>query len=93
MAYDAYSLKMIAGKRGDAAPRIWTYRSTDAVATVRAADYFSDAFIRGMRAHDIVYVQVLTGSAATACNICYVLSVDGDGADLSDGTAIVMTNT
>lgn len=95
MSYAATGLKIIAGRRGDSAPRIWSYRSADAVTSVRGADYISDALIRGMRAGDIVYVteEHATTKAVEAVQICVVLTVDGDGADLTDGTAITMTNT
>jgi hypothetical protein len=75
-------------------PRTWTYQSADAVATVRAANYFSDAKQRGMKVNDLVFVVVAAdGSAATAVSICVVMAVAATGADLSDGTSITVTNT
>lgn len=95
MAYAATGLTLIAGRRGNRAPRIWSYRSADAVTSVRDADYISDALIRGMRAGDVVYVteEHASTKAVEAIQICAVLTVDGDGADLTDGVAITMTNT
>lgn len=38
-------------------PNLWTYNSTDTLATVQGADYFSDASDRGMALYDIVLVS------------------------------------
>lgn len=94
MAYAPQNLKIEFGERGTSTPRQWFYKSTDAVTTVRGADYFTDAFQRGMRRHDMVRVVQVNGSdVPQTATLCYVLTVDEDGADLSDGTAITLTNT
>ncbi len=57
MAYARGSLKLIAGQTYDPdTPGVWSYRSADAAATVRAANYFVDAKYRQMRAGDLVFV-------------------------------------
>jgi len=76
---------------GANSPNIWVYDSADAATVVRVADYFTDALDLGMKIGDIV---IQSDSAAAAVAHMYpVLTVDADGADLGDGTAIVVTNT
>ena len=75
-------------------PRMWFYQWTDAIATVRAANYFFDAKQRGMKVNDIVYVVVAADNTfATAVSICVVAAVASTGADLTDGTVVALTNT
>lgn len=105
MAYSPNNLRCIAGPDnpgGDRSlaheggvMRLWTYKSTDAVASVRALNYITDAQLRGMRAGDIVFVAVQSaaGAVPSAISICPVLAVVAAGADLSDGTSISVTNT
>lgn len=94
MAYAPGSLRLVAGQTWEPdVPRIWVYRSTDAMATVRAVNYFTDARAKQMQVGDIVYVHQMTGAAITAVTISVVIAVASTGADLSDGTAITVTNT
>lgn len=95
MAYSASNLDLVAGRRGRDAPRVWSYKSADAVTDVRAANYIANARDMGMRAGDVVYVTEVNAStgAVEAVHICVALTVDADGADLTDGLAITMTNT
>ena len=75
-------------------PRLWSYMTDDAVATVRAASYFTDAYYRGMRAGDLVDVVVTSAGAVSAASLCRVMTCTAaDGADLADGTAVSVTNT
>lgn len=63
----------------------WTYTSADAKATVAAANYFTDAKARGMRAGDIVEVWV---TPAYTCSLHRVTAVSSSGATLSAGLDI-----
>lgn len=63
----------------------WGYSSTDAKATVAAANYFSDALARGMKAGDIVEVWVTPGYTAS---LHRVTAVSSSGATLSAGLDI-----
>jgi len=76
---------------GAAVPSVWLYDSADAATVVRAADYFTDALDLGMKKGDIIIQSDSAG--ATVAHIYPVLTVDEDGADLGDGTAIVVTNS
>ena len=78
----------------DGLPKLWSYMTDDAVATVRAASYFTDAYYRGMRAGDLVDVVVTSAGSVSAASLCRVMTCTAaDGADLADGTAISVTNT
>ena len=73
------------------------YHTTDTVATVRAANYISDAQARGVQVGDIVWVYVwdttVRSGTLSAIQIMPVVAVTATGADLGDGTAISVTNT
>lgn len=83
---------LVAGGVG-AGPRIWTYSSTDAVATVRVDQYFSNGWALGMRAGDIVLVLDNDASPITGA-WCWVTSASATaGVDLSDGVTVTGTDT
>lgn len=95
MAYDKGALSLIAGDV-QSPVRVYAYRSADGVATVRDGAYFTDGYWRGMRRGDVVHVQEVHAStgAVEAHQICIVVScTKADGANVSDGTAISLTNT
>lgn len=77
-------------------PSTWTYRDTVAPTAVRAAGYLA---IEGLRLGDIVeYQQVdalptMTSITATQIMIVVAVSATTGYPDLSDGTAITLTNT
>lgn len=75
--------------------REWTYLTADAMTTVRAANYITDARARGMQPGDIVTVvtRATPGATPTAVTQAVVLTVGASGADLSDGSALTLTNT
>lgn len=78
MAYSVLTppVKLVSPMAG--APGIWSYSSTDAVATVRGANYFTNALDLGMKPGDAVWsfnssgnlgswsvVQTVTAAGAT----------------------------
>ena len=86
MAYSASGLTRVGG---DSNGSLWMYRSTDAIATVRASGYFNDASnMLGVR--DIVIVNDTNTPTA---HLCIVLSNASGVVDCSDGTAIAETDT
>lgn len=95
MAYSPGKLLLIVDNRGrPGVASIWQYRSQDAVTLVRGANYITDARIRGMKTGDLVYCIVTNSSdVPTGVQLMIVLTVAATGADLTDGTAITMTNT
>jgi hypothetical protein len=89
MAYVSNNLSRLVGTF-DGAFGIWVYKHTDAIATVRAANYISDAQAKGMKARDIVIVM---DTSTPTTQFCTVLTVGANGADLCDGLAIAETNS
>ncbi len=71
---------------------IWFYNSADADTVVRVAGYITNADDLGMKVGDIMMQSDLAG--ATVAHMYVLSAIDAAGAgDLSDGTAIITTNT
>jgi hypothetical protein len=51
---------------------LWVYRSADTFATVKAANYFSDAAAKGMKARDVIYIIDTATPATTLANVLTV---------------------
>jgi len=86
MAYSASGLTRMAGGGGH---NMWFYDSTDAMTAVRASGYFNDA--AGMiNVGDVIFVL---DSDAPTLSVALVLSNTGSVVDISDGTAITVTDT
>lgn len=73
--------------------RKWHYKTEDAMTTVRAANYISDAQNRGMQVGDTVEVITFTAGVPSAATLAVVMAVAATGADLSDGLDLTVTNT
>ncbi len=82
---------MITQRVGDSGGAIWSYDSADAASVVRAINYITDALDLGMKVGDMIHQHDSAG--ATVAHIYPVLAVIAAGADLGDGTAIVVTNS
>jgi len=88
MAFSRDGLTRIGSGTGSA-PSIWSYASTDAIATVNTTAYFNDASAElGIR--DVILV---TDTATPTTNWCVVLTNAAGVVDVSDGTAIAETDT
>ena len=72
--------------------RLWVYKSTDNAAAVRASGYITNGYDLGMRAGDIV-MMVDTDASPIAAQMMIVTSAVSGTVDLSDGTAIVATDS
>ena len=70
----------------------WHYNSADAATVVRVTGYITDGDDLGMKVGDIV-IQSDLAAAAVAYIYTVVSVASGGAADLSDGTAIVVTDT
>jgi hypothetical protein len=86
MAYSASGLTRMAGGGGH---NLWFYDSTDAMTAVRASGYFNDA-AGMMNVGDAIFVL---DSDAPTMSVAVVLSNTGSVVDISDGTAISVTDT
>lgn len=87
MAYATSSLKLLAGQTYDRrTARIWSYQTTDSLATIKAANYFADAKLRGMRAGDRVFAVVTSNGVPVAAENLLIGAVSGSGATMNAGT-------
>ena len=86
MAYSASGLARIGG---DSNGSLWMYTSADAIATVNTAGYFNSA-ANMLAVRDLIIVR---DSNAPTTSFCTVLSNTGSVVDVSDGTAVVETDT
>ncbi len=86
MAYSASGLARIGG---DSNGSLWMYTSADAIATVNTAGYFNSA-ANMLAVRDLIIVR---DSNAPTTSFCTVLSNTGSVVDVSDGTAVVETDS
>ena len=86
MAYSASGLARIGG---DSNGSLWMYTSADAIATVNTAGYFNSA-ANMLAVRDLIIVR---DSNAPTTSFCTVLSNTGTVVDVSDGTAVVETDS
>ena len=86
MAYSASGLHRIGGASG---VNLWIYQTTDTIATVNSAGYFTGETINMLNVRDLVIVQD-TNTPTT--NFVTVLSNNGTTVDVSDGTAVAETD-
>lgn len=85
MAYSVTGLQPIGGQsKAGNAPQMWSYTSTDAIATVNTSGYFNSAADL-LKVGDLIYVH---DSATPTASLVVVLSNTGTVVDVSDGTAI-----
>jgi hypothetical protein len=86
MAYTGSSLSQINGTI-EGGWKEWVYVTSDSLATVKGAGYFSDGANRGMEVGDFVRVV----NTATPAYAIYAVSAVSAGAATVAGTAIVLT--
>lgn len=92
MAYSTSSPPIKIAGTLDGKFNIWVYRSTDAAATVRVANYFTNGGSLGMKVGDIVYV--IDTDASPVITTMHQVSATGDGTtDLNDSTTITQTDS
>lgn len=84
MAYSNTGLNTVAASKRGNAPSIYTYTSTDAIATVNTTGYFND-LSDTLAVGDIIFVH---DSATPTMSIVVVLSNASGVVDVSDGTAV-----
>lgn len=86
MAYVTSNPPRLEGYAGlTGAGQIWTYRSTDALATVVAATYITNALDLGMKVGDVVCVQDTNTPAVAWARVTAVAST---GSTMSAGLPI-----
>lgn len=77
---------------GGSVPQLWFYDSADAATVVRVDTYISDAQDLGMKVGDLVFQSDSVGATVSHQYVVAAINADGS-ADLTDGTAIDVTNT
>lgn len=88
MAYAASNLSMLATADGWS---LWLYKTADdAIADVNSAGYFSGDSVNMLQVRDLI---IVCDTATPTTNFVTVLSNDGTTVDVSDGTAVVETDT
>jgi hypothetical protein len=90
MAYAASGLNPIGGQsKASLAPQMWSYTTTDAIATVNTSGYFNSAS-ELLKVGDLIYVY---DSNTPTASLVVVLSNASGVVDVSDGTTIAVTDT
>lgn len=98
MAFDKAGLMLIGGSKAGNAPQLWTYKTTDTIATVNTAGYFDNGSTTntGVRTlfnvGDIIMVYGDTGGTPALATV-YVNSNSSGIIDVTDGTTITATDT
>lgn len=84
--------KLLVQGVGGSGPSIWSYSSTDAAATVDAANYITDGGSLGLKVGDLVYV--VDTDASPVIVTLHQVSATGNGTtDLNDLTTITQTDS
>jgi hypothetical protein len=89
MAYSSTGWNVIGAAKKGNAPSMYTYTSADAIATVNTSGYFND-LSDTLAVGDIIFVH---DSATPTMSIVMVASNASGVVDLTDGTAISMTDS
>ena len=89
MAFSSAGWNVIGAAKKGNAPSMYTYTSADAIATVNTAGYFND-LSDALAVGDIIFVH---DSATPTLSIVMVASNASGVVDVTDGTAISMTDT
>jgi hypothetical protein len=89
MAYSSAGFNVIGAAKSGNAPSMYTYTSADAIATVNTAGYFND-LSDTLAVGDIIFVH---DSATPTMSIVMVASNAAGVVDVTDGTAVAMTDT
>jgi len=89
MAFASSGWNVIGASKKGNAPSMYTYTSADAIATVNTSGYFND-LADTLSVGDIIFVH---DSATPTMSIVMVASNASGVVDVTDGTAISMTDT
>lgn len=92
----AFDIKQLALRNSVNGFNEWVYDTTDAHATVDTSGYFTGDAVSMLRVGDVILVRVFTTAAKTTLSTIgnhVVLSNTGSVVNVSDVTAIAVTNT
>jgi hypothetical protein len=93
MAFDKSGLNLAAGSKNGAAPKVWTYKTTDALTTVDAAGYFDNGAttntgMRNLMAVGDMIVLHCTSDTVPTFGIAFVNSNSAGIIDTTNATAV-----
>lgn len=91
MAFSATGFATIGASKKGNAPSVYSYSTTDTIATVNTSGYFND-LANTLAVGDLIYCLTSTGSTAVA-TLVYVLSNSGGVVDVNDGLTIGATDS
>ena len=89
MAYSSSGLSMLSSANGFT---LWHYTSTDTVATINTAAYFTGDAVNMLNARDLIIVNSSSGGTAVM-SLNQVLTNDGTTVDVADGTVLSATDS
>jgi|15BtaG_2_1085339.scaffolds.fasta_scaffold01869_6 hypothetical protein len=87
MAYAASGLSLLATANGFS---LWHYSTTDAIADVNSASYFTGDAVNMLQVRDVI---IVCDTSTPTTSFVSVLSNDGSDVDVSDGLAVTETDT
>jgi hypothetical protein len=90
MAYSNTGFATIGASKKGNAPSVYSYSTTDTIATVNTEGYFND-LSDTLAVGDLIYCLTSTGSTAVA-TLVYVLSNTSGVVDVNDGTTLAATD-
>lgn len=91
MAFSATGFATIGASKKGNAPSVYSYSTTDTIATVNTEGYFND-LSDTLAVGDLIYCLTSTGTTAVA-TLVYVLSNTGGVVDVNDGTTLANTDS
>ena len=89
MAFDSDNLHCVGGGSGQ---RLWLYNTTDTIATVNTAAYFTNEAVDMLNVNDVIIVASSTGGTPVVSHT-YVNANNGTTVDVVDGVAITSTDS
>lgn len=93
MAFALAGFQPIGGQsRIGSAPQIWSYITTDAAAAVDTSGYFN-AVNQALRVGDLILRVTTSAGAVSTAGWHVVMTIAAGVVDVSDATALTVTNT
>lgn len=92
MPFSSTGLSLASGSKAGNSPQIWAYTTDDAAATVDTTGYFNSVASL-MKVGDLIYRVTLSSGSVSTAGWHVVLSNTGSVVDVSDTTALTVTDT
>lgn len=94
MAFNVTNFQPIGGQsKAGNAPQMWSYTTTDSAATVDTSGYFNSVASL-LKVGDMIYRVTTSSGAVSTAGQHVVMTISAAGVvDVSDATALTVTNT